>query len=138
MPPFLSFILIIMASILSAYALPRLESVQVHDDHEIAARDGLPPIPDRPDNVRPDTFHVSMFTSFDQYGFIAGTPAVEAAPVFLFSRTQKNYDPCYPESAVVIGSNPPKPNPGTDTSKGTESVNPGADCTNPGPYNGGE
>ena len=81
---------------------------------------------------------MSMFTSFDQSGFIAGTPAVEAAPVFLLSRTQKDYDPCYPESAVVIGSNPPKLNLGTDTSNGTESVNPGADCTNPGDHYGGE
>lgn len=53
-----------------------------------------------------------------------------------------NQDPCYPESAIVLGSNPPKPNPGTgpDELKGLPhgplSYNPGADCTNPGPYHG--
>lgn len=45
-------------------------------------------------------------------------------------------DPCYPESAVVIGSDPPKMNPGTDGPRGPASINPGADCTNPGSYKG--
>lgn len=43
-------------------------------------------------------------------------------------------DPCYPESAVVIGSDPPKM--GTDGPRGPASINPGADCTNPGRYKG--
>lgn len=36
----------------------------------------------------------------------------------------------------MIGSNPVQPNPGTDGPQGTASYNPGADCTNPGDYNG--
>ncbi len=34
------------------------------------------------------------------------------------------------------GSNPPRQNPGSGSDKGTASINPGADCTNPGPYQG--
>jgi len=45
-------------------------------------------------------------------------------------------DPFYPESAIVLGSDPPRPNPGTDGRFGTASYNLGADCTNPGPYHG--
>ncbi|KAG8534388.1 uncharacterized protein KY384_001233 [Bacidia gigantensis] len=127
-----SITLVNVLSILSLVnALPQLQS-----RNPLATRDDIPPIPPRPDNVGKETFHGSQFQFFDQHGFVAGSPGVEAAPVFLFSRTQKIYDPCYPESAVVIGSNPPKPNPGTDGDKGTASVNPGADCTNPGTYNG--
>ncbi len=41
--------------------------------------------------------------------------------------------PCYPESAVVIGSNPPLMNPGTDV---PNTPNPGTNCNDPGPYHG--
>ena len=51
----------------------------------------------------------------------------------LYSRTGPDTDPCYPESAVVIGSNPPEKNLGTDTSA---AYNPGASCNNPGDYHG--
>ncbi|KAL8707122.1 MAG: hypothetical protein Q9220_007799 [cf. Caloplaca sp. 1 TL-2023] len=93
-------------------------------------------LPERPPAVGPDTFHGSQFAAFDDLPFTAGSPAVDAAPVFLFSRTGKNNDPCYPESAVVLGSNPPVMNPGTDGPRGPASINPGVDCTNPGPYTG--
>ncbi|KAI4170975.1 MAG: hypothetical protein LQ346_008798 [Caloplaca aetnensis] len=91
-------------------------------------------LPDRPVGVGPDSFHGSQFRSFDDTAFAAGSPAVEAAPAFLFSRTGSSDDPCYPESAVVIGSDPPKM--GTDGPRGPASINPGADCTNPGRYKG--
>ncbi|KAI9717019.1 MAG: hypothetical protein M1812_004954 [Candelaria pacifica] len=93
-------------------------------------------IPSRPDGVSPNSFHGDQFRFFDENGFVAGSPAVEAAPVFLYSRTTASDDPCYPESAVLIGSNPPKPNPGTGGAKGVASFNPGVDCTDPGPYVG--
>ena len=106
---------------------------------EVFRRDDAPPsTPERPSDIAKTSFHGSQFAFFDKIGFVAGSPGVEAAPVFLYSRTEKIYDPCYPESAIVIGSKPPRPNPGTDTKKGTMSANPGADCTNPGPYHGGK
>lgn len=36
----------------------------------------------------------------------------------------------------MLGSDPPRQNPGTDGTFGTASYNPGADCTNPGDYHG--
>lgn len=100
--------------------------------HPQALRRDIPPIPDRPEGMNPNTFHDNQFIYFDDIGFVNGSPAVEAAPVWLFSRTNDDYDPCYPESAVKIGSDPKEPNPGTDGPEGTASINPGADCTNPG------
>lgn len=44
-------------------------------------------LPDRPVGVGPDRFHGSQFRSFDDTAFATGSPAVEAAPAFLFSRT---------------------------------------------------
>ncbi|KAL8778664.1 MAG: hypothetical protein Q9213_007312 [Squamulea squamosa] len=81
----------------------------------------LPAVPERPDGVSATSFHTSQFENFNEIGFVDGSPG---------------QGPCYPESAVVLGSNPPRKNPGTDGPKGTASANPGADCTNPGPYNG--
>ncbi|KAI4246345.1 MAG: hypothetical protein L6R40_002013 [Gallowayella cf. fulva] len=93
----------------------------------------IPAIPKRPDAVGPNSFHVSQFVFFDNIGFVDGSPGVEAAPVFLFARADWRQHPCYPESAVVIGSNPPRKNPGSGKVRGP---NPGAGCTDPGPYKG--
>jgi hypothetical protein len=109
-------------------------------------------IPERPDGVSFRAFHGSQFENFDSLGFEWDSPAVEHAPVFLFSRTgrftvsivhnPRNRDwpdgfqsPCYPESATVLGSNPVRPNPGTWV---PISANPGENCMSPGSYFGGE
>ncbi|KAI9676164.1 MAG: hypothetical protein M1817_000909 [Caeruleum heppii] len=69
---------------------------------------------------QPGSIKGSAFT--ENNGFEA---AVAAAPA-----------PCYPESAVVIGSNPVEPNPGTGPPKGPTGTDPGDFCTDPGPWNG--
>ena len=127
-----------MASALIFISLLALVASLPQSKTRFRRQDAPPPPPPRPDNVAPDTFHGSQFDNFDSVGFAPGSPGVDAAPVFLYARTSSNNDPCYPESAVVIGSNPPKPNPGTDERGGTMSANPGADCTNPGDYHGGK
>ncbi len=56
-------------------------------------RDAPPPIPVRPSTSDPNSFHGSQFQYLEQTGY---APAVDAMPVFLFSRTQPIYvrDPC--------------------------------------------
>lgn len=54
-------------------------------------REEIPTIPSRPESVGEDTFHGSQFQFFDELGFVAGSPGVEAAPVFLYSRTQSTF-----------------------------------------------
>ncbi|KAF2664509.1 hypothetical protein BT63DRAFT_483213 [Microthyrium microscopicum] len=61
--------------------------------------------------------------------------ALAAAPIFLFAR-DTGHSPCYPESAIKLGSNPPEKNPGTDGNLGPAGIWTGVDCTDPGPYNG--
>lgn len=131
---FFSFVLLVLASVVAA--LPREGISNDLGQRYQVRRQDIPTIPPRPEGVGAESFHGSQFQFFDEHGFVAGSPGVEAAPVFLFSRTQSIYDPCYPESAIVLGSNPPKPNPGSRRKFGTGSVNPGAHCTNPGPYDG--
>lgn len=48
------------------------------------------------------------------------TAAIASMPVFLFSRIDAKQVTCYPESAIQIGSNPAKPNPGTDPPNGVD------------------
>ncbi len=53
-------------------------------------RTSIPSIPDRPAGVGPSSFHGSQFQFFNDIGFVAGSPDVEAAPVFLYSRTNSH------------------------------------------------
>ena len=43
-------------------------------------------IPSRPAGIGNRTFHGSQFRHIEEIGFVAGSPAVEAAPVFLYGR----------------------------------------------------
>lgn len=49
---------------------------------------GLPP---RPPGLGNRAFHGSQFRDFEKFGFTIGSPAVEVAPVFLFSRSRTFY-----------------------------------------------
>lgn len=64
--------------------------------HEVRRGD-IPTIPPRPEGIGADAFHGSQFQFFDEHGFVAGSPGVEAAPVFLYSRTQSIFV-SYPSS----------------------------------------
>lgn len=48
----------------------------------------------------------------------------------------KAQSPCYPESAVELTPGDRQKNYGTDGELGPAGLNPGQDCTSPGPYNG--
>ncbi|MCJ1430265.1 hypothetical protein MMC29_008182, partial [Sticta canariensis] len=128
---FLASVIMVMIT-----ALPH-EGISKNPAHRQQARwENEATVPRRPEGVGADTFHGSQFEFFDELGFVKGSPGVEAAPVFLYARTLQRMDPCYPESAVVLGSSPPRPNPGSGNKRGTASANPGEDCTDPGPYDG--
>lgn len=62
-------------------------SFSAHHGHPQSVRRDIPVIPPRPNGVGPNSFHGSQFAFFDDIGFVAGSPGVEAAPVFLYSRT---------------------------------------------------
>lgn len=57
---------------------------------QVLNRRDIPPIPPRPDNVGLRTFHSNQFLFFEEIGFVDESPAVDAAPVFLFGRTSKH------------------------------------------------
>ncbi|KAL8720127.1 MAG: hypothetical protein Q9225_002972 [Loekoesia sp. 1 TL-2023] len=48
-------------------------------------------------------------------------------PVWVYSRTQKEFSPCYPEGGMDTSGN--GPNPGTNVGIG---ASPGEDCMDPG------
>lgn len=49
---------------------------------------GLPP---RPPGLGNRAFHGSQFRDFEKFGFTIGSPAVDVAPVFLYSRSRSFY-----------------------------------------------
>ncbi|KAL8952136.1 MAG: hypothetical protein Q9222_001948 [Ikaeria aurantiellina] len=81
-------------------------------------------LPNHPQADR-DPSMAANFNFFDQTGF---APAVDAMPVWMFSRTQKEFSPCYPEGGTDTTGQ--KPNPGTNIGI---SASPGEDCMDPGP-----
>lgn len=83
--------------------------------------------------ARPPWLDNNWFSSidFDCLGVNSHALAMSAMPVYLFARADENSRTCYPEFAVLLGTTPPKPNPGTDVPAGT---NPGKNCDSPGPY----
>lgn len=90
---FLTFGLLMLASMITvmASALPH-EGILKHPAQRLQARqDDIPAIPHRPEGVGADAFHGSQFQFFDELGFVAGSPGVEAAPVFLYSRTRSRF-----------------------------------------------
>lgn len=60
----------------------------VYRSGQLSKRDAPPPIPVRPSTSDPNSFHGSQFQYLEQTGY---APAVDAMPVFLFSRTQPIY-----------------------------------------------
>lgn len=90
---FLALGLLVLAAMttLMVSALPH-EGTSKHPAQRLQGRrEDTPAIPRRPKAVGLDAFHGSQFQFFDEHGFVAGSPGVEAAPVFLYSRTQSIY-----------------------------------------------
>ena len=53
-------------------------------------RRDVPQIPERPTGVGLNSYHGVQFNYMDEIGFVPGSPGVEAAPVFLYSRTDSS------------------------------------------------
>jgi hypothetical protein len=82
-----------------------------------------------------DSIPSMNIVGFTDYNAMAAAAA--AAPVFMFGQN-RGMKPCYPESAVKLGSEPPEKNPGTDAlDYGPPGADPGDDCTGPGDYHDG-
>ncbi len=58
------------------------------NNHSLNARDNLPPIPMRPASSGSNSFHGHQFEYLQHMGY---APAVDAMPVFLYSRTTKAF-----------------------------------------------
>ncbi|KAL8767862.1 MAG: hypothetical protein Q9209_005754 [Squamulea sp. 1 TL-2023] len=100
------------------------------DTHpQLMARQSPPEIPPKPSTSGPGSFHGSQFQFLEQTGF---APAVDAMPVWMYSRTQKEFSPCYPEGGTDLTGN--APNPGTNVGA---SASPGEDCSDAGPQPSG-
>ena len=75
-------------SIIVGVLLPLISALpQFTISEPVHLRRNVPQPPPRPEGVSQDNFHGSQFQFFDDIGFVAGSPGVEAAPVFLYSRT---------------------------------------------------
>ncbi|KAL8627243.1 hypothetical protein Q9189_007064 [Teloschistes chrysophthalmus] len=123
---FLYFSLIISASYLHVHGSPSLpESIQLNGAHSAEKVPRAPPeLPPKPSTSGPGSFHGSQFAFLEETDF---APAVDAMPVWMFSTTQKEFGPCYPEGATNTTGN--GPNPGTNVGI---SASPGEDCMDPG------
>ncbi|KAF2106743.1 hypothetical protein BDV96DRAFT_607212 [Lophiotrema nucula] len=99
-----------------------------------------PAIPPKPAHIDRMSFHGITFNFMEdivqQRGFLddGSSPAAVHRPVFLFARNDASIRTCYPEGASNAAGN--GPNPGTDAPHGPSSINPGADCRDPGGYRG--
>ncbi|KAL8864260.1 MAG: hypothetical protein Q9174_007415, partial [Haloplaca sp. 1 TL-2023] len=88
-----------------------------------------PEIPPKPESSGPGSFHGSQFDFLEETGY---APAVDAMPVWMFSRTETTFSPCYPEGGTNADGT--GPNPGTDV---PPSADPGEDCQDVGGENKG-
>lgn len=116
-----NFATFLVASIVAqVYALPSPPINLLERTPSLASRDTIP------------SMNIIGFTENN-----AMAAAAAAAPVFMFGQN-RGMKPCYPKSAVLLGSNPPVKNPGTDAPDfGPAGANPGDDCTGPGDYREG-
>ncbi|KAL8934638.1 MAG: hypothetical protein Q9216_005803 [Gyalolechia sp. 2 TL-2023] len=125
----------------------RLKAQPLYDNDtlsQLVDRQSAPEIPPKPPTSGPGSFHGSQFQFLEKTGY---APAVDAMPVWLYSRTQKEFvriptfvphircpqlltgpqSPCYPEGGSNLAGD--GPNPGTNVGI---SASPGEDCTGPG------
>ncbi|KAL9627599.1 MAG: hypothetical protein Q9204_006453 [Flavoplaca sp. TL-2023a] len=92
---------------------------------QLEPRQDIPEVPPKPPTSGPGSFHGSQFQFLKQTDF---APAVDAMPVWVYSRTQKEFSPCAPEGGTdTTGKGP---NPGTNV---PPSASPGEDCMDVGP-----
>ncbi|KAI4218437.1 MAG: hypothetical protein L6R36_008953 [Xanthoria steineri] len=126
-------ITLFLSSIFTVTAYPALgidSLASVNESYpEIKARQDIPTIPPKPSTSGPGSFHGSQFEFLEQTGY---APAIDAMPVWMFSRTQKEFSPCAPEGGTDKTGN--APNPGTNVGA---SASPGEDCTDVGPQPNG-
>lgn len=95
-------ITLFLSSIFTVTAYPALgidSLASVNESYpEIKARQDIPTIPPKPSTSGPGSFHGSQFEFLEQTGY---APAIDAMPVWMFSRTQKEFVRCF----LVVPSN---------------------------------
>ncbi|KAL8880584.1 MAG: hypothetical protein Q9198_002041 [Flavoplaca austrocitrina] len=121
----LSTLLHVSTVIVHAYPPLGVDRLASESSSQLKPRQDIPEIPPKPKTSGPGSFHGSQFVFLEQTGY---APAVDAMPVWVYSRTQKEFSPCAPEGGTDTTGD--KPNPGTHV--GT-SASPGEDCTDVGP-----
>ncbi|KAH4596323.1 hypothetical protein HBI60_227970 [Parastagonospora nodorum] len=123
----LSFSLVFL---LCAAAVMQSHRQQFHNRDRAA-----PMVPTRPPNMDERAHHGIAFEYYDEIVRASllndAPPATVHAPVFLFARIDKTQQTCYPEGAMNRRGD--RPNPGQRVPL---FIDPGADCTNVGPYHG--
>lgn len=82
-----SVIIIALAWFSATAAFPSLP-IQESARRSISYRGNPPAIPERPTSSGPNSFHGSQFEFLEQTGY---APAVDAMPVFLYSRTTRTF-----------------------------------------------
>ena len=72
----------------AAFLRSHPSSAQPSLNNSLYSRDDIPQVPDRPAGSGPNSFHEIQFEFLQETGF---GPAVDAMPVFLYSRTTKAF-----------------------------------------------
>ncbi|KAL8835945.1 MAG: hypothetical protein Q9176_006629 [Flavoplaca citrina] len=123
----LSFLTLTQTLLFLVHAFPSLgvDRPASESSPKLEPRQNIPEIPPKPATSGSGSFHGSQFVFLEQTDY---APAVDAMPVWVYSRTQKEFSPCAPEGGTdTTGTGP---NPGTNV---PSSASPGEDCTDIGP-----
>ncbi|KAL8982589.1 MAG: hypothetical protein Q9205_002937, partial [Flavoplaca limonia] len=123
----LSFLTLTHTSLSLVHGFPSLNVDRPASESKpkLEPRPNIPEIPPKPATSGSGSFHGSQFLFLEQTDY---APAVDAMPVWVYSRTQKEFSPCAPEGGTdTTGKGP---NPGTNI---PSSASPGEDCTDVGP-----
>ena len=89
MSTLLSLLTLLHVSIVIVHAYPPLGVDRLPGDSssQLKPRQDIPKIPPKPETSGPGLFHSSQFELLEQTGY---APAVDAMPVWVYSRTQKD------------------------------------------------
>ncbi|KAL8887625.1 MAG: hypothetical protein Q9215_004846 [Flavoplaca cf. flavocitrina] len=123
----LSFLTLTHTSLSLVHGFPSLnvDRPASESSPKLEPRQNIPETPPKPATSGSGSFHGSQFLFLEQTDY---APAVDAMPVWVYSRTQKEFSPCAPEGGTdTTGKGP---NPGTNI---PSSASPGEDCTDVGP-----
>ena len=90
MKTLLSLTTLLHFSTVIVYAYPSLgvDRLARESSAQLESRQDIPEIPPKPETSGPSSFHSSQFEFLEQTGY---APAVDAMPVWVYSRTEKEF-----------------------------------------------